>query len=113
MKKTMSLIMAIALSGAALFVPVAARNGRGIGNDRTLGKMTFVMVDRENPRNVLGSFTAEEPIGRFRRVSEQNIPGWRVDRRSFRNNVRAGRGSQTITVPMIRDAQISNFGING
>ena len=79
------------------------RRGEGIGNNLTLGKLTFIMIDRDNPDTVLGGFTTEAPIGRLRGISELNIPGWRVDRRSFRNEIRANRGTTTIRVPMVRD----------
>ena len=93
----------------------ARNHGEGIGSERTMGRMTFVMVDRDNPSTVLETFTTEVQTGRYRAVRERNIPGWRVDRQGFRNNVRANRGSQTITVPMVRDETARNvdFGIRG
>jgi len=108
MKKVISLIAATALVLTGLSITVSARRGEGIGNNLTLGKITFVMVDSENPQNILATFTTEEPIGRLRAVSEWNVPGFRFDRRTFRNAVRAQRGSQTITVPMVRNVELEN-----
>ena len=90
-------------------------HGEGIGNERTLGRMTFIMVDRDNPDTVLETFTTEVQTGRYRALRDKNVPGWRIDRQGFRNAIRANRGAQTITVPMIRDdtARNTDFGIQG
>ena len=142
MKKLICLAVVIALTLSTLLIPAFARvtnhtrnnmqtthtttninrqttaHGEGIGNNRTLGSITFIMFDRDNPQNILATFTTEEPIGRFRQIADalSHIPGWRVDRQTLRQSGQfADRGSRTVAIPMVPDISAQNvqFVING